>query len=121
MSVSATLDPSHGQFESATRWTMAMLFLAIGGLGALLRGRRDSLAFAAMVLTAIGQFPEELSWLGVPGIWFPFGVGVSRTQFAYAALIPCLGVLLAQENANSRSPRRARCSRGPISASTSGK
>jgi hypothetical protein len=41
-------------------------------------------ALAAMVTAAVGQFAGEISKLGVPGIWFPFGVGVSRGQFAYA-------------------------------------
>lgn len=43
------------------------------------------LAIAAMILVSIGLYAQEVSALGVPGIWFPFGVGVSRTQFAYAA------------------------------------
>jgi hypothetical protein len=42
-------------------------------------------ALAAMVMAAVGQFAAEVSRLGVPGIWFPFGVGVSRGQFAYVA------------------------------------
>lgn len=43
-----------------------------------------------LIPLAIGQLADELSLLGIPGIWFPFGVGVSRTQFAYAALIIAL-------------------------------
>ncbi len=53
-----------------------------------------ALSVVAVALVATGQFAEELWALGVPGIWFPFGVGVSRTQFAYAALIVVLGVLV---------------------------
>jgi hypothetical protein len=34
--------------------------------------------------------------LGVPGIWFPFGVGVSRTQYAYAAMVVGLAILLVR-------------------------
>jgi hypothetical protein len=45
-----------------------------------------------LIPLAIGQLANELSLLGVPGIWFPFGIGVSRTQFAYAALIIALAV-----------------------------
>lgn len=45
---------------------------------------------AAMLLVATGCYAAELGALGVPGIWFPFGTGVSRTQLAYAALIAVL-------------------------------
>jgi hypothetical protein len=37
----------------------------------------------AMVMAGVGQFSGEISRLGVQGIWFPYGVGVSRGQFAY--------------------------------------
>ena len=39
---------------------------------------------------------ELLDPLGVPGIWFPFGIGVSRTQFIYAIAIPLLAILIAR-------------------------
>jgi hypothetical protein len=39
-------------------------------------------------------FPSELSALGLPGIWFPFEVGVSRTQYALALVIPLLGYFM---------------------------
>jgi len=37
-----------------------------------------------LLLVSIGQFAPELSAIGLPGTWFPFGTGVSRAQFAYA-------------------------------------
>jgi hypothetical protein len=37
---------------------------------------------------------ELLDTLGVPGIWFPFGIGVSRTQYVYAIAIPLLAFLI---------------------------
>jgi hypothetical protein len=52
------------------------------------------LALAAMVLVATGQYKDELWAMGVQNVWFPFGVGVSRTQYAYAALIVVLAALL---------------------------
>lgn len=65
-----------------------------------------ALAAAAM---SVGLFADELSLAGVPGIWFPFGVGVSRTQYAYAIFdIAFAGLLL----------RRLNLARGPISASS---
>ncbi|HEY2445828.1 MAG TPA: hypothetical protein VGI20_08850 [Rhizomicrobium sp.] len=51
-------------------------------------------ALPAILLISIGLFAQELSMLHVPGIWFPFGVGVSRTEYAYAAFDVALFVLL---------------------------
>jgi Na+/proline symporter len=51
------------------------------------------LTFIVAMLVAASQF-GVLEVLGVPGIWFPFGVGVSLTQYVYAALIVGLVVLL---------------------------
>jgi hypothetical protein len=39
---------------------------------------------------------ELLDPLGVPGIWFPFGIGVSRTQYLYAIIIPLLAILIGR-------------------------
>ena len=51
-------------------------------------------SLAALLLVSIGVYARELSSLKVPGIWFPFGTGVSRTQYAYAAFAVLLFVLL---------------------------
>ncbi len=58
------------------------------------QGREAWLALPAVALVSIGLFAQELSALGIPGIWFPFGTGVSRTQFAYAAFDVVLFMLL---------------------------
>jgi hypothetical protein len=53
---------------------------------------------ALITLTSImaGLFGGELlDPIGVPGIWFPFGIGVSRTQYVYAIAIPLLALLIA--------------------------
>jgi len=39
---------------------------------------------------------ELLDPIGVPGIWFPFGIGVSRTQYIYAIIIPLLAFLIVR-------------------------
>jgi hypothetical protein len=39
---------------------------------------------------------ELLDPIGVPGIWFPFGIGVSRTQYVYAIAIPLLAILIVR-------------------------
>ena len=56
-----------------------------------------TLALATLALIVLALFGGELlDLIGVPGIWFPFGIGVSRTQYILAILIPLLGVLIAQ-------------------------
>jgi hypothetical protein len=52
------------------------------------------LTLLAIVLISAGLFAQELSDVRVPGIWFPFGTGVSRTQFAYAGFIVVMFALL---------------------------
>jgi hypothetical protein len=83
-------------FVTALRATMAALLLAVAYAGVRGRGPDRRLALAAMGLVATGLFARELSALGVPGIWFPFGTGVSRTQYAYALLIVALAALLVR-------------------------
>jgi hypothetical protein len=70
-------------------------------------------ALPAVLLISVGLFAQELSMLHVPGIWFPFGTGVSRTQFAYAAFDVVMFALLlhrlflfAQRNRPSREVSR---------------
>lgn len=63
----------------------ARILAALIMVAIIAEGWRHPLAALAAVLVAIGLFAPELSSLHVPSIWFPFGVGVSRTQFAYAA------------------------------------
>lgn len=53
-----------------------------------------TIALAAIVAVLFGG--ELLDPIGVPGIWFPFGIGVSRTQCIYALAIPLLGVLVVR-------------------------
>ena len=45
---------------------------------------------------------ELLDTIGVPGIWFPFGIGVSRTQYVYAIAIPLLGFLIVRTLVSER-------------------
>ncbi len=67
------------------RYAFGLLSAYIIFRGISRRGRADWLALSAMLLGGIGVFASELSRLGVPGIWFPYGVGVSRTEYAYVA------------------------------------
>ena len=71
-------------------------------------------ALASFLLIAVGQFAPELLSLGVPGIRFPFGVGVSRTQFAYALAIPLL--VLSSAGSRRSGSRAWQPARSPIPA-----
>jgi hypothetical protein len=64
-------------------------------------------ALVATVLVGIGLFARELSALGIPGIWFPYGTGVSRTQYAYAAFIVWLFAMLLMRLVRYARPRFA--------------
>jgi len=68
----------------------------------------DSLALLTVLLLAIALFAYELSVVHVPGIWFPFGVGVSRAQFAYAAMdLALFALLLLGRKGRRRVPQDA--------------
>jgi hypothetical protein len=70
-----------------------MLFIIYQGIRK--NGTRDLLALLALIVLTIGLFPQEISELHIiPGIWFPFGVGVSRGQFAYAVFVLVMYVVL---------------------------
>jgi hypothetical protein len=74
-----------------------LVFVALTALIAY-RGIRQQragwFAIPALLLVSVGLFAQELSELGIKGIWFPFGTGVSRTQFAYAAFDVAMFALL---------------------------
>lgn len=52
------------------------------------------ITLASIVAVLFGG--ELLDPIGVPGIWFPFGIGVSRTQYIYAITIPLLACLIVR-------------------------
>jgi hypothetical protein len=57
-------------------------------------GTEAWLALPAILLAAVAMFAQELSQVGVPGIWLPYGIGVSRTQYAYVPLALVLFAML---------------------------
>lgn len=75
---------------------VALLAAYLASVLGLVRGRRPHRVFEVLiaVLIGVGLFAAELSALGIRGIWFPYGTGVSRTQFAYAAADLALATLL---------------------------
>jgi len=91
-------------WTSGTRLGAIALFVVIAA-----RMLRDgpmrvlSLVTLASIMAALFG-GELLDPIGVPGIWFPFGIGVSRTQYVYAITIPLLAILIVRTLA----PRRDR-------------
>ncbi|UTY59738.1 hypothetical protein [Massilia sp. erpn] len=84
------------ELPSVQAGARAML-LALFGLscvGIVRYGHLRPLALLATLVMGVALFPGELSALGLPGIWFPFGVGVSRTQYALALEIPLLACFM---------------------------
>jgi hypothetical protein len=81
---------------SASRVGSIALFVVVAAR--IVRG--GPMRFLAIItlalITAASFGGELLDPIGVPGIWFPFGIGVSRTQYLYAILIPLLGFLIAR-------------------------
>jgi hypothetical protein len=79
------------------RLVFVCLTAAIAYQGVRQKGHEGWLVLPALLLVSVGQFAQELSQLGLPGIWFPFGTGVSRAQFAYAAFDVVLFFLLLRQ------------------------
>jgi hypothetical protein len=65
-----------------------------------------TIVLASIVVASFGG--ELLDPIGVPGIWFPFGIGVSRTQYIYGVLVPLLAVLIVRALGERRPPPRLR-------------
>lgn len=74
-----------------------IVLFAIVGVRIARSGTMRGLALATLASIVVGLFGGELlDPLGVPGIWFPFGIGVSRTQYIYALVIPLFAMLLVR-------------------------
>lgn len=80
--------------SSALRLLFLVILTYVAYAGTMKRTYDRSLAVPAAVLISVGLFASELSSLRIPGIWFPYGIGVSRTQFVYAAFDVVLFALL---------------------------
>ena len=56
-------------------------------------GPMRGLAIITLATIVLSLFTGELGSLGVPTIWFPFGIGVTLTQYVYAIALPLLAIL----------------------------
>jgi hypothetical protein len=79
-----------------SRLASIVLFVAIGAR-IVRSGPMRILALVTLAWIMAALFGGEvLDPIGVPGIWFPFGIGVSRTQYVYAIVIPLLAFLIVR-------------------------
>jgi hypothetical protein len=68
-------------------------------------GLKDWISLLAILLVSIGIFAKEVSDLNlIPGIWFPYGVGVSRSQYAYAVFALVMYIILIKKTNRVTSP-----------------
>jgi hypothetical protein len=81
---------------SVSRFGSIALFVVMG-VRIARGGPVRTLAILTLVSIMASLFGGELlDPIGVPGIWFPFGIGVSRTQYVYAIAIPLVACLIAR-------------------------
>jgi hypothetical protein len=96
-----TIHPFTGVFNDIPgylRLSFLFILLLIMAAGIKKWGRKSVISGIAIVLLCTGLFAAEVSKTGIPGIWFPFGVGVSRTQYAYALFDVCFFINLFRSN-----------------------
>jgi hypothetical protein len=90
---------------SGSRFGSIALFVVIGAR-IVHRGPVRILALVTLAMVVAGLFGGELlDTIGVPGIWFPFGIGVSRTQYVYAIAIPLLAFSIVRTLPSQRAHR----------------
>src|SRR5580765_3018944 len=90
---------------SGSRLGSIALFVVIGAR-IVHSGPMRILALVTLASIMASLFGGELlDTVGVPGIWFPFGIGVSRTQYVYAIAIPLLAVLIVRTLHSKRTHR----------------
>ena len=93
--VLGTMVPS-ASLTSYSRIGSIALFVSIGAR-IVRSGPMRTLALATLASIMASLFGGELlDPIGVPGIWFPFGIGVSRSQYIYAIAIPLLAILIVR-------------------------
>ncbi len=106
LSLSWVSNSMHTYFQTIAGY-LRLLLLAVMLItlyqGVSKQGTKDLLAVLALLLVSIAMYPQEISQLHIiPGIWFPYGVGVSRGQFFYAAFVLVMYVILIQKNRKRR-------------------
>lgn len=91
---------------SVSRIGSIVLFVIIG-VRIFRSGPTRILALVTLATIIAALFgPELLDPIRIPGIWFPFGIGVSRTQYVYAIVIPLIAILIVQTIQYPKQPQR---------------
>jgi len=73
---------------------LALLILIV--LRMVRGGPMRVMALATMGLILVAHFSGELRTIGIPDIWFPFGIGVTLAQYTYAIAVPLLALLIVR-------------------------
>lgn len=86
------------RLTSVSRLASIALFVLIGAR--IVRSRSMGILVRILALVTLASVmasifgAELLDPIGLPGIWFPFGIGVSRSQYIYAIVIPLMAMLM---------------------------
>jgi hypothetical protein len=73
-----------------------LVLLALIAARVIRGGPMRGLALVTMLTIVVSQYTGELGSIGVPTIWFPFGIGVTLTQYIYGIAIPLLAWLIVR-------------------------
>jgi hypothetical protein len=79
---------------TTVRLAFLLLLLLIAYQGIRRQGREGWYALPALLAIAAVLFSSELAAAHVPGIWFPWGVGLSLSECASVVFVLLLGALL---------------------------
>ncbi len=88
---------------NVSRIASIIVFIVVGARIAR-SGPARVMALVTLTSIVVALFSGELlDPLGVPGIWFPFGIGVSRTQYIYGIALPLLALLVVRTSCSTGS------------------
>jgi len=79
------------------RLALLLTLALIVFLGMRREGRKAWFALPAVLASVAVLFTGELVEIGLPGIWFPWGIGVSLSEYASAALVVLLCVPILRQ------------------------
>jgi hypothetical protein len=80
---------------NSVRYALLIIY-AVSAYQGVRHSREGWYALPAMLVLGVGLYGQELFYLGTPGIWFPFGIGLSLSELAYALFALLFAPLLLQ-------------------------
>ena len=105
-----------GYLIGTVRLAFLLLLILIVGQGIRRSGRAGWYALPAVLAIATVLFSSELAEMHVPGIWYPWGIGVSLSEYASVVFVLLLFALLLRRLWAYADQARAR----PMRASPAG-